>query len=39
MPDDERPPILGSWKALYGVVLGTLVTLIALFSLVSYVYR
>ncbi|MFT7622399.1 MAG: hypothetical protein ACI9WU_001572 [Myxococcota bacterium] len=29
--EDDPPPILGSWRALYGVVLGTLAGLTALF--------
>ena len=29
-PDDEPPPILGSWRALYAVVVGELLLVIAL---------
>ncbi len=38
-PTDERPPLLGTWNRLYAVVLGTLAAVVALFSVVSYVYR
>lgn len=34
----ERPPILGSWKRLYAVVLGTLLLCILLFRLFSWAY-
>lgn len=37
-PDDETPPILGSWKALYGVVLGWLAFLILLFLLLTVAF-
>jgi hypothetical protein len=37
--DDGRPPILGTWNAMYVVVLGTLVGLCGLFSLISWIYR
>jgi hypothetical protein len=37
--DDERPPVLGSWKAFYVLVLGTLAGLVGLFTLISHVYR
>ena len=30
---DEKPPIAGSWRALYGLLAGTLVLLILLFYL------
>jgi len=35
----DRPPVLGSWRALYALVLAALVALIALFSVLSSVYR
>ena len=34
MSDEARPP-LGSWRALYALVLGTLALLIALLSVAS----
>ena len=37
--DDDRPPVLGSWRALYALVLGALACLIALFAVLSSVYR
>ena len=37
--DEDRPPALGSWGALYALVIGTLVGLIALFAVLSSVYR
>ena len=37
-PDDERPPILGSWGRLYAAVLGWLAVLIALFYLLTAAY-
>jgi hypothetical protein len=37
--EDDRPPFAGSWNRVYVLVLGTLVALIALFSIVSAVYR
>jgi hypothetical protein len=39
-PDNESPPpLLGSWRAMYVLVLGTLAGLCVLFSLISWVYR
>jgi hypothetical protein len=35
---DERPPLLGSWRNIYLVVIGTLVALIALFTLLTGTY-
>jgi hypothetical protein len=37
--DEERPPVLGTWRNVYAVVLGTLVALIAAFLLLGHVYR
>ena len=37
--DDDRPPVLGTWGAIYVVVLGTLAGLVGLFTLISHVYR
>lgn len=34
-PDEERPPILGSWRALYLVVIGVLVVEILLLAWIS----
>lgn len=36
---DERPPVLGSWRAIYLVVLGNLALLVALFWALTEVYR
>lgn len=36
---DETPPLLGSWRNIYLVVLGNLVVLIALFWLLTRAYR
>lgn len=36
---DDRPPVLGSWRNIYGVVLGTLVVLVVVFSIITAVYR
>ena len=30
-PDDEAPPVLGSWRNVYALVLAVLAVLIALF--------
>lgn len=30
-PDDDHPPVLGTWRAVYGVVLAELALLVALF--------
>ena len=39
-PDnDDRPPILGSWRSMYVLVLGTLAGLCLLFSLITWTYR
>lgn len=35
---DARPPLLGSWRNLYAVVLGNLVFLIALFWWITRTY-
>jgi hypothetical protein len=35
---DPPPPILGTWRALYSLVLGTLAFVIALFALLSRLY-
>jgi hypothetical protein len=37
--DDNRPPLLGSWSAVYAVVLGTLAVLCVLFSILSWKYQ
>jgi hypothetical protein len=36
---DDKPPLLGSWAQLYGVVLGALVALILAFTALGWVYR
>jgi hypothetical protein len=35
---EDRPPILGSWKRIYAVVLGELLLCILLFRLFSWAY-
>ena len=37
--EEGKPPVLGSWRALHGFVLGVLVVLIALFTLIAMTYR
>ncbi|MCU1281239.1 MAG: hypothetical protein JWM53_4785 [bacterium] len=37
--DDNRAPVLGSWRRWYVVVLGTLAALIALFAFLSAHYQ
>lgn len=36
---DETPPLLGSWRNIYLVVLGNLAALILIFWLVTRAYR
>jgi hypothetical protein len=36
---DERPPLLGSWRALYLLVIGVLVLEILLFGWISRIGR
>lgn len=36
--NEEAPPILGSWKRLYALVLGELLLCILLFRLFSWAY-
>ena len=36
---EEPPPLLGSWRALYAAVLGTLALLIVLFYLFGKAFR
>jgi hypothetical protein len=36
--EDERPPILGSWRALYWLLIGALVLQIGLYALLTQVY-
>ncbi len=36
---EDRPPILGSWRAMYGFVLLTLALLIVLMSLGTWALR
>ena len=38
-PDGERPPLLGSWRALYALVLFALAAVIVLFSAITCAYR
>ena len=35
---EEAPPLLGSWKRIYAVLLAELVLLILLFRLFSWIY-
>lgn len=35
---DDAPPVLGSWRAIYLVVLGTLVALVVAFAIITQVY-
>jgi hypothetical protein len=35
---EDAPPVLGSWRNVYGVVLGTLVVLVALFWALAKAY-
>jgi hypothetical protein len=37
--DDAPPPLLGSWRNVYGVVLGTLAAVVVLFWALSQAYR
>jgi len=36
--DEEKPPLLGSWKQVYALVLGELLLCILLFRLFSWVF-
>ncbi len=38
-PEEEPPPILGTWPRLYGAVLGILALLIVLFYLFGRAFR
>jgi hypothetical protein len=38
-PDDERAPLLGTWRRWYVVVLATLAAIVAGFAYLSAVYR
>ena len=35
---DETPPLLGSWRNVYLMVLGTFALFVVLFSLLTWVY-
>lgn len=35
---DDRPPVLGSWRNIYAVVLGTLALLVVVFWIITEVY-
>ena len=39
MIEDDRPPVLGSWTAIYSVVIGVLVVVVIAFAVVTAVYR
>ncbi len=34
-PDDAHPPVLGTWRAVYGVVLAELAVLVVLFYVLA----
>jgi hypothetical protein len=38
-PDDDRAPLLGTWRRWYLVVLATLAAIVALFAYLSAHYR
>ncbi len=38
-PDDERPPLLRTWRAWYAMTVGVLIVLIVLFLLVTVALR
>ena len=38
-PQEDPPPILGSWNRIYALVLGSLAVCIALFALFGRVFR
>jgi len=38
-PQAEPPPVMGSWRALYGLLLGSLAGLIALLAFLTSVYQ
>jgi hypothetical protein len=35
---DDAPPLLGSWRNIYLLVLGTLALLVAVFSAITWAY-
>ena len=35
---EDRPPVLGSWRNIYGAVLGSLVVIILVFWLITKAY-
>jgi hypothetical protein len=37
--EEERPPVLGSWRNLYLLVLGNLLFWIALFTLFTWMFK
>lgn len=36
---DEKPPVLGSWRNIYAVVLGTLALVVTVFWLITRAYE
>ena len=38
-PDDEAPPVGGSWGRLYAVVLAWLAVVVVLLALLTWAYR
>jgi hypothetical protein len=37
--DDDRPPLMRTWRGLYALVVGALVVEIIVFSLLTWWYR
>jgi hypothetical protein len=37
--DDDKPPLFGSWRRAYSIVLITLVAFIALFAVATWHYQ
>jgi hypothetical protein len=38
IPEDDPPPLLGSWRNLYALVLGNLVLMVLLFAWLTWSY-
>ena len=38
-PPDDPPPILGTWRALYTLTLGTLALIVIVLALLTSAYR
>jgi hypothetical protein len=37
--DDDRPPVLGTWRNVYALVLGVLAAVTALLAALAHTYR